>query len=136
MNRNTSTYGNNSRTPRVRYNRQGDLTQEKCDLPCTAGIAAESRESVMSEIPAGEQQLLIYLDEVSFCAYDLMLYLDSHPEDENALEAFHKYSKLRKKALEKYERAFGPLRFSQIDEYDMGSFKWVNQPWPWEGGEC
>ncbi len=36
-------------------------------------------------IPAGSRmQLLTYIDEVSFCAYDLMLYLDTHPEDDRA----------------------------------------------------
>lgn len=88
-------------------------------------------------IPAGNRmQLLTYLDEVSFCAYDLMLYLDTHPQDERAMEYFVKYNGKRDRALEIYEEKYGPLQYGQTCRCNMGSVKWVTEPWPWEGGEC
>lgn len=95
-----------------------------------------SRAADVSDIPTGSScQLLQYLDEVSFCAYDLMLYLDTHPMDENAREAFHKYKHKRDHALRIYEEKYGPLRYGQGGPGAPYSVKWVTQAWPWEGGE-
>ncbi|MCD8105658.1 MAG: spore coat protein CotJB [Lachnospiraceae bacterium] len=105
-----------------------------CGTQERAGFA-DGRE--FPEIPAENQmQLLKYIDEVSFCAYDLMLYLDTHPEEEEAMARFGQYNRQRDRAVQIYEEKYGPLRFGYPHGGRFESAKWVGQEWPWEGGEC
>ncbi len=70
--------------------------------------------------------------QYDFAIDDLVLYLDTHPKDTDALET---YSKLRDKYLilvGEYFHRFGPLNFNQVtsDNY----WTWISEDWPWEGG--
>ena len=42
------------------------------------------------------QELFSWINKVSFMAYDMALYLDTHPDDQKALEFFQKYSQMRR----------------------------------------
>ena len=82
-----------------------------------------------------KKNLLYYINVVSFAALEANLFLDTHPEDEEALEYFNHYSEARERALEEYSKRFGPLNLDQVrDNWD--EWKWATQPWPWEGGGC
>lgn len=65
-----------------------------------------------------------------FAAFDASLYLDSHPDDQNALIYFNKYKQLGDKAVYEYETKYGPLTHGGL----MGekSWDWVKTSWPWE----
>ncbi len=82
--------------------------------------------------------LMRFIDEVSFAAYDIMLYLDTHPDCQEALQSFRKYNELRNKALKLHAKSYGPLMLSSVDETDCSAWEWMMQPWPWEleGGAC
>ena len=56
-----------------------------------------------------QKNLLFYIDAVSFAALDASLYLDTHPDDAEALEYFHHFNKARQQALHEYAVRFGPL---------------------------
>lgn len=74
--------------------------------------------------PLGE---LMALD---FVAHELHLYLDTHPDDEEAFEMFRKVSKLAETARDKYTKLYGPI--SPADIADSKSFTWLKNPWPWD----
>lgn len=74
--------------------------------------------------PLGE---LMALD---FVAHELHLYLDTHPEDEEAFAMFQKISKLAGTAHEKYVKLYGPV--DSADIADAKSFTWLKNPWPWD----
>lgn len=96
-----------------------------------------SRECRVPEIPTGNQkQLFHFINEVSFAAYEALLFLDTHPDDADALAYFHKYNHLRNAALKEYAKCFGPLTISTADDCSFRCWEWMNQPWPWEGGIC
>ena len=96
----------------------------------------ENRD-ISSEIPTGSRnQLLNYINEVSFAAYDALLFLDTHPTDVDALAYFRKYSQMRNAALKEYEQLYGPLTLDTASDSIRDSFVWSQQPWPWEGGAC
>ena len=81
-----------------------------------------------------QQQLLHWLDMVSFAVVDITEYLDTHPQDEEALKYFDHYIELRKAALKAYSEKYGPLT---IDMANPDSYwTWSNVPLPWEGGNC
>ena len=81
-----------------------------------------------------KQELFSWINKVSFMAYDMALYLDTHPDDQKALEFFEKYSQMRRQALDTYAAQYGPLNMDVIDHDDH--WYWATQPWPWEGGYC
>lgn len=80
---------------------------------------------------ANQQALLRYIHEVSFAIDDVVLYLDTHPCDQEALNYFREYQTLRTQAVEEYTRCYGPLTRDHVDIKNQ--WAWVSDPWPWEG---
>lgn len=66
-----------------------------------------------------------------FSLYELNLYLDTHPNCQNALTYFKKYSALKNKAVQEYNRRFGPLTAEQL-EPNSTTWDWATTPFPWE----
>lgn len=80
-----------------------------------------------------QRQLLHEIDVLSFVVIELVLYLDTHPEDRDALRYFEYYKKMRSERSNEYAAEFGPLTIGQAS--GTGDvFEWAVQPWPWEGG--
>ena len=76
-----------------------------------------------------KKQLLWQMTAEQFAAFDVQLYLDTHPHDRNALTLLEKYQKNYMSYKKQYESAYGPIT-SDAMAYD--SWRWVNNPWPWE----
>lgn len=78
-----------------------------------------------------EKEILKNLTVLDFMAVDLQLYLDTHPDDNEALEKYNSIIKEADMLRSQYEKNYGPL-FS-FRSYNHGNkFKWINNPWPWE----
>jgi len=77
------------------------------------------------------------LQALCFSLGELGLYLDTHPDDTQALELFNQYNTLYRDGVEAYEKTYGPLL--QNNAAQDGSYTWLNNPWPWDyqkaGGE-
>lgn len=80
--------------------------------------------------------LLRHITEVSFAAYDTLLFLDTHPDDQQALAYYREMSQKRQEAMAEYGRQFGPLTVDCACAAAGNHWQWINQPWPWEGGAC
>ncbi|KSV60321.1 spore coat protein CotJB [Acetivibrio ethanolgignens] len=79
-----------------------------------------------------KEKLLSFIHEVGFAIDDVVLYLDTHPQDKQAMEYYETYRRLRNQAVEEYTRLYGPLTNENVA---FGSYwAWVSTPWPWEGG--
>ncbi len=79
-----------------------------------------------------EREALLYqVMEYKFALIELNLYLDTNPNDREAIELFNKYQKLEKQMCKQYESMYGPLT---IDSEYLNNSNWVwnNSPWPWE----
>ena len=65
--------------------------------------------------------------------YDLNLYLDLNPNDQECLKKIKEYIMEEKKLTKEYEMMYGPLTINGVEG---NSFKWINNPFPWdnEGG--
>ena len=97
----------------------------------------EERPEWIREVPSGNRnQLLKYITEVSFGVYEALLFLDTHCEDREALRYFRQNNEKRNFAMKEYAKLYGPLTISTAEDDCDSKWKWVNQPWPWEGGEC
>ena len=70
---------------------------------------------------------------VDFTLVDLMLFLDTHPDNQEAIDYFNYYAKVKAKMMQEYSTTFEPL----TKEYAAvnNKWKWNCGPLPWEG-EC
>lgn len=79
-----------------------------------------------------QMQLWNHINEISFAVNDILLYLDTHPTDCDALAFAREKVRMRNQAKEAYARRFGPLTVDCTAEIDSNHWQWIMQPWPWE----
>ena len=77
--------------------------------------------------PLGE---LMALD---FVIKELNLYLDTHPNDADALAMLHSMNKLMAEGSAKYAEMYGPISISDLVSGE--EYTWLNNPWPWDYNE-
>ena len=77
-----------------------------------------------------KKEMLKKIKCLKFAVVELALYLDTHPDDKKALCLHNKYSKELKEICDKYQKVYGPLTI----EYPCNKWRWLEEPWPWEGG--
>ena len=75
--------------------------------------------------------LLKELQGLDFKLYDLQLYLNTHPFDEEALALYQDTADEAMDVREEYESKYGPLTIDSIP-MNANSWVWDNGPWPWE----
>lgn len=114
-------------------NRQAPRQVQK-PMPVPQRMVKPAQPATMMQNPRSKAQLLKYISEVSFAVTDIALYLDTHPEDKEALAYFKEHSKKRNEALKEYAQCYGPITVDTANDAQCDSWEWVNQPWPWEDG--
>ena len=78
-----------------------------------------------------KQVLLKQINESSFAIDDILLFLDTHPNDCNAMQYYREMAAVRQNAMDAYQKEFGPLN---VDSVYGNCWSWVTEKWPWEGG--
>jgi len=66
---------------------------------------------------------------MAFAIQELALYLDTHRDDQEALELYQTYQKLYHDAKTAYSKNCGPLTHHVPTD---GPYRWLDDPWPWE----
>ena len=69
-----------------------------------------------------------------FVCDDAALFLDTHPDCPQALDLFQENFARYENAVKHAAAAKNPL-FRRDAASDCG-WSWINEPWPWEGGNC
>jgi len=77
-----------------------------------------------------QQALLMKISECQFVCIELQLYLNTHPEDEDARADMFCYAEKLKLLIHKYESMYGPLLNFGHSPTKTGC--WVKSKWPWE----
>ena len=72
---------------------------------------------------------LTELQTLGFAIHEIALYLDTHRNDNEALDLYRSLQKLYHQGREKYEKMYGPLNHMSMIE---GEYRWLDDPWPWE----
>lgn len=67
-----------------------------------------------------------------FAADEARLFLNTHPNDPEAIDYYQKKVELYHQAVDNYEKKFGPIR--PENGVMNGEWAWATTPWPWEGG--
>lgn len=70
------------------------------------------------------------LQSYNFAAYDMLLFLDTHPDDKKAFALFQDLVEKTKLLKSEFEREFGPL--TPYSAAQFNTFTWLDSPWPWE----
>ncbi len=76
--------------------------------------------------------LLMAVNQAGFAVTEANLYLDTHPDDEEALNYFNQCNTLYNAAKQSYQEQFGLL--NAFSEQERFSWDWNTAPMPWEGG--
>lgn len=71
--------------------------------------------------------------QYNFALTDLSLYLDLHPNDQNALALYNQYNQILKQIEEKYNNMYPPLSQNSIYITKNNNWNWLTASWPWEG---
>lgn len=74
-----------------------------------------------------KEKLLRRVSALQFATYELRLFLDTHPDNKEALEMMNSYKKKYEAVKAEYEKEFGPLTLNGYN-----SDEWLKDPWPWE----
>ncbi|MBD9009164.1 MAG: spore coat protein CotJB [Clostridiales bacterium] len=76
------------------------------------------------------EQLLKKLSAYAFAAYDWNLYLDTHPNDTDAIAMFRKMADKANELREEFRSKFGPLTAAESTNTER--WDWIDNPWPWD----
>lgn len=74
-----------------------------------------------------KSKLLRRVSSLGFSMLEFRLFLDTHPDDADAIQLFNTYRKKYESAKEEYEKQFGPLTLNGYN-----SDEWLKDPWPWD----
>ncbi len=76
--------------------------------------------------------LLNKIQAYAFAAYDWNLYLDTHPDDKEAIMMFRKMVDKAEGLKMEYQSKYGPLTAAASKNTER--WDWLDNPWPWEKG--
>ena len=107
---NDVSYGRRSQNPSRNYNSGNSSCN--CSRP--------DRRQLMEEIRA-----------CNFAVTDIGMFLDTNPNNEEALECCNDYRDMYEDAVREYEKHYGPLSVFGNDNCEK--WEWCSAPWPWEG---
>ncbi|MGP4060117.1 spore coat protein CotJB [Halobacillus litoralis] len=80
---------------------------------------------------ADRYALMEKIQMVDFALVELTLYLDTHPQDSQAIQQFNQLAVESRDLKTMYEKQFGPLR--QFGGSFSGyPWNWGDSPWPWQ----
>ena len=78
-----------------------------------------------------KEEMLQNIRCLEFGITELAQYLDTHSEDQKALCLHRKYCNELKNMKDMYQKVYGPLTIT----FPCNKWRWLEEPWPWEGGE-
>jgi spore coat protein JB len=80
-----------------------------------------------------KEQLFRDICIVDFVLVDLTLYLDTHPCDQEAMDYFNHYARIKNQLIREFSMKYFPLT-KDLAESNK-EWRWGMAPLPWEG-EC
>lgn len=87
-------------------------------------------EQCCEERQREREEMIHKIKSLNFAVIELGLYLDTHNDDQKALCLHREYTKQLKELKDQYQRIYGPLSIY----YPCKKWRWIEGPWPWEGG--
>lgn len=91
----------------------------------------EGAERMKKQFPLNYYKDLENLQAVDFAIVELTLYLDTHPDDYEAIQEYNMLIKQRKHIKKAFEVRYGSLT-SFGYSYTRHPWDWKEAPWPWQ----
>lgn len=85
-------------------------------------------ENTMNKM--SKEELLKQITVIDFMIEDLHLYLNTHPEDREAIIKYNTFVMQCHALKQQYERFYGML--SEHGSFSPYPWQWMNEPWPWK----
>lgn len=129
--RNSARYTRNTCTADNRCDRYG--FSPRCNTResvCGAGVSIPGTKTGTSRLGTECLEMQKELMALYFVMVELELYLDGHPDNQEALARYRCISAEYDAMAVRYEKQFGPLLARNIGSET--EWKWVKEPWPWE----
>lgn len=79
-----------------------------------------------------QEQMLRDISIVDFVMVELLLYLDTHPNDRDAMEYFNHYTRIKNQMTRDFSQKYFPLTKEYAESNN--EWRWGAAPLPWEGG--
>ncbi len=76
------------------------------------------------------EELLRKVQAAEFSAYDLLLYLDTHPCCQRTLDLYKEKCAEAKKLRCEFEEKYGPL--TPCSSSSKTPWQWIKNPWVWD----
>ena len=83
-------------------------------------------------LPEKFYSLLEEIQALDFTIVELNLYLDTHPDDEEAYAQLCTTSEKAREIKEEFEGKFGPLQLFGGTKLNQEKWTWSKGPWPWQ----
>lgn len=80
---------------------------------------------------AAYYEKLLKLQQLNFATVELGMYLDTHPNDLQAIQQFNQLSREQHQSMQQFEIDYGPL-MNAGHSYSKFPWQWVETPWPWQ----
>ena len=77
------------------------------------------------------EKMLSEIRCLKFAITDIGEYLNTHSTDKRAICIHREYCQELRDLSDKYQKMYGPLSI----EFPCNSWRWLEEPWPWEGSE-
>lgn len=84
----------------------------------------------MTKVTQSQETLLNEIKKYQFAAVELVLFLDTHPDDAKAIEMHMAIVKKAAKLTTEYEETYGPITSNANTSKSW--WTWIDGPWPWE----
>ncbi|MFB5663879.1 spore coat protein CotJB [Alteribacillus sp. HJP-4] len=86
-----------------------------------------------TQLPEEFYRLMEELQAIDFVLVELTLYLDTHPDDYEAIQQFNETAQYRQHLKFSVEEYYGPLlQYGQCLSYSSYPWNWNKAPWPWQ----
>lgn len=77
-----------------------------------------------------KEEMLKMITELDFFIIDLHLYLNTHPDDMEAVDIYNNYVVQVKQLREEYNKLYGMLLANNCTSTQP--WQWIENPWPWQ----
>lgn len=82
-------------------------------------------------LPEHYYTMLQELQAIDFVLVELTLYLDTHPQDVQAIQQYNQCAQHRMHLAGRFEQEFGPLQHYGRS-FSKHPWQWIDTPWPWQ----
>ncbi len=103
------------------YNTASEADNCACNMKNCCENDMETRQDMLNKIRS-----------LDFAIVELAQYLDTHPDDKKAICLHKEYCNQYRELTDSYQKVYGPLTIN----CPCNKWRWLEEPWPWEGGMC